>query len=62
MGRTRKDSQQGSYIDVVKRDDGSFDLFRNREVIGEHMDELWLRHELCVRFGYCQGEDDSILE
>jgi len=62
MGQTRKDSRQDSYIEVVKRDDGHFDLFKNREMIGEGMDERTLRYEVCVRFGYCQGEDGLILE
>jgi hypothetical protein len=32
VSRTRKDSHQNRVLEVVKRDDGTFDLFLNRNV------------------------------
>jgi len=50
MGRTRKDSQQSktrrAAVHISRRKDGSFDLF--------------LKQELCLRFGFCGEEYASI--
>ena len=48
-------------LEVVKRDDGKFDLFLNRELDHGQVPESWLPEWLCVRFGFCGGEYDSIL-
>ena len=32
MSRTRKDSRQGTVIELIEREDGTFDLFLNREL------------------------------
>lgn len=63
MSRTRKDSRQGTVtvIEVIKREDGTFDLFLNRRLDGERIHEDWLEDVLCVRFGYCADEFDAIL-
>jgi hypothetical protein len=61
MSRTRKDSRQGTVIELVKRSDGAFDLFLNRELDREGIHEDGLMDVLCVRFGYCGEEYDSTL-
>lgn len=61
MSRTHKDARQNRVLEVVKRDDGTFDLFMNRRLYRDHVPEDGLPHELCVRFGYCGEEYDSIL-
>ncbi len=61
MSRTRKDLRQGTVIKVVKRKDGTFDLFLNRELNQQGIHEDGLVDVLCVRFGYCADEFDAIL-
>jgi len=43
---------------VVKRDDGTFDLFLNQTLDRSAIPETWLPEELCLRFGFC-GEEIS---
>ena len=61
MSRTHKDSRQGTIIRVVKREDGTFDLFLNRELDQDSIPMDGLENILCRRFGYCQDEFDAIL-
>jgi len=63
MSRTRKDSKQGTrtIIEVIKREDGCFDLFLNRRLDHERIHEDRLMEVLCVRFGYCGEEFQAIL-
>jgi hypothetical protein len=62
VSRTRKDSPiTNTILEVVKRDDGTFDLFLNRKLDRNRIPETWLPEELCVRFGFCGEEYDSIL-
>ena len=65
MSRTRKDSNQTTttktVLDLVKMDDGTFDLFLNGRLDRSHVAEKWLPDELCVRFGFCGEEYDAIL-
>jgi hypothetical protein len=61
MSRTHKDSRQGTVIRVVKREDGTFDLFLNRELNQQQIRADGLVDVLCVRFGYCQDEFDAIV-
>ena len=56
MGRPYKDSKQGTILRVVKREDGTFDLFLNRSLDRERLDERSMPDQLCVCFGYC-GEE-----
>jgi len=59
---TRKDSPgTNRVLEVVKRDDGTFDLFLNRKLDRNRIPERWLPDELCVRFGFCGDEYDAIL-
>ena len=62
MSRTRKDSYQGTVVEVVKRLDGGFDVFLTRKLQREGIDEQGLGDVLCRRFGYCQGEFVAILD
>ncbi len=62
MSRTRKDSNwQGTVIRVIRREDGDFDLFLNRELAKESIPLTGLEAVLCGRFGYCQDEFSAIL-
>jgi hypothetical protein len=63
MTRTRKDSSHfaKTVLEVVKRDDGTFDLFLNRKLDRSRVQQTWLPEELCIRFGFCGEEYDSIL-
>ena len=46
---------------MVKRNDGTFDLFLNRALDRSRVPEAGLTEELCVRFGYCGEEYRTIL-
>jgi hypothetical protein len=61
MSRTRKDSRQGTVIEIVRREDGAYDLFLNRRLDHERIHEDGLGDVLCVRFGYCGDEFKAIL-
>ena len=61
VGRTYKDARQNRVLEVVKREDGSFDLFLNHKLYRGQIPEDGLPRELCVRFGYCGDEYDAIL-
>lgn len=62
MSRTRKDSiQHGTIVEVVKREDGTFDFFRNHKLDRERIPFDGLVDEICVRYGYCGQEFDSIV-
>lgn len=63
MSRTRKDTRyrKETVIEVIKRQDGTFDLFRNRELNHKGIQEEWLAEVLCRRFGYCGHDFDEIL-
>lgn len=63
MSRTQKDSQEPrtTALEIVKRDDLTFDLFLNGNPDRSRIAEQWLSDELCVRFGFCGEEYDMIL-
>lgn len=63
MSKTRKDSAKAAarYIEVVKRDDGAFDLLENRSLTFTKMSERTLADKLCITWGYCGKELDDIL-
>ena len=62
MSRTRKDSKRGTVIEIIKREDGTFDLFLNRRLDHQRIHEDGLMDVLCVRFGYCGDEFEAILD
>jgi len=49
-------------LEVVKREDGDFDLFLNGKLDQGQKPESSLSAWLCVRFGYCGEEYNSILK
>jgi hypothetical protein len=63
VSRTRKDSRKATnrVLEVVRMDDGTFDLFMNGKLDRERIPEDGLNEQLCVRFGFCGEEYDSIL-
>jgi hypothetical protein len=61
VGQTWKDSKQNRVLEVVKKPDGTFDLFLNRGLDRHEVPEVGLPEELCVRFGFCGEEYDLIL-
>ncbi len=61
MGRTYKDAKQNRVLEVVKRQDGTFDLFLNRRLYSGQIHLDGLPEVLCVQFGYCGQEYNSIL-
>jgi hypothetical protein len=63
VSRTRKDSNQitTTILELVKRDDGAFDLFLNGNLERSLIAEKWMPDELCARFGFCGQEYDAIL-
>jgi hypothetical protein len=63
MSRTRKDSRyrKETVIELTKKQDGTFDLFLNRELNHNGLDEIRLADVLCRRFGYCGHGFDEIL-
>jgi len=60
MGRMYKDAKQNRVLELVKRQDGTFDLFLNRRLYRGQIHPDGLPEELCVGFGYCGEEYDSI--
>jgi len=62
MTRTAKDSpyRKQRFLDVVKKADGSYDLFLDDSPIRTNIPEEWLESEVC-RFGFCGEEYRSIL-
>jgi len=63
MSKTRKDSKQpaNTVLELKKRGDGTFDLFLNGKLDRSSISQKWLPDELCVRYGFCGPEYDSIL-
>jgi hypothetical protein len=63
VSRTRKDSRKATnrILEVVRRDDGTFDLLMNGKLDRGRIPEDGLNEQLCVRFGFCGDEYDSIL-
>ena len=63
LARTRKDRQDANLrsLEVVKKDDGTFDLFFNQVLARSAIPEKWLNEELCAGYGFCGEEYLSIL-
>jgi hypothetical protein len=63
VSRTRKDSRRATnrVLEVVRMDDGTFGLSLNGKLDRERIPEDGLNEQLCVRFGFCGEEYDSIL-
>ena len=62
MSSALKDSHRKKrFLEVVKRADGTYDLFLDDAPDHCAVPEKWLPEELCVRFGFCGEEYDTIL-
>jgi hypothetical protein len=63
MAHTGKDSPKNAnrVLEVVRRDDGTFDLFLNREIDRSRIPEDRLSREVCARWGFCGEEYRLIL-
>ena len=48
-------------LELVRRNDGAFDLFVNDQPDRTNIHEERLNEQLCVRFGLCREEYDSIV-
>lgn len=64
ISRTRKDSEastiRSTLLELVKRENGDFDLFMNGTLQRAGIQERWLPEELCVRYGFCGEEYEAI--
>jgi hypothetical protein len=49
-------------LEIVKREDGAFDLFSNHKLLQGQIQESYLPEWLCVRFGFCGEEYHFILK
>ena len=62
MTHTFKDAKKKQrFLGVVRRGDGTYDLFLDDALDRSSIPEQWLQEELCVRFGFCGEEYESIL-
>ena len=53
--------QPGLECATVRTNDGTFDLFLNSKLDRSAVAEQFLNDELCVRFGFCGEEYETIL-
>jgi hypothetical protein len=49
-------------LEVVKSVDGTFELYVDRKLDRSNISERYLVDELCVRFGYCGQEFETIMK
>jgi hypothetical protein len=49
------------FLELVRRDDGTCDLFLDDPPDRSSIPTKWLQEELCARFGFCGEECESIL-
>jgi hypothetical protein len=62
MSHTFKDDpRKQRFLEVVRRNDGTYDLFLNDTPDRDSIPQQWLQEELCVRFGFCGEEYEAIL-
>lgn len=62
MSRTQKNSRLARrFLEVVRKDDGTYDLFLDDIPDRSSIPEPWLSEELCVRFGFCGEQYTTIL-
>ena len=47
--------------EFLKREDGSYAVFRNSKLLSDSISEEKRESELCVRFGFCGQEYDEIV-
>jgi hypothetical protein len=62
MSHTFKNSPpKKRFLEVVRRENGTYDLFLDGHPERSSIPEQWLYEELCVGFGFCGEEYKSIL-
>jgi|HubBroStandDraft_4_1064222.scaffolds.fasta_scaffold75603_2 hypothetical protein len=63
MSRSRSDSTKNgsTVLELVRMDDGTFDLFLNSRLERSRVSEASLSEQICVRFGFRGTENRSIL-
>jgi hypothetical protein len=65
LGRTRKDEAGRKAVthalEVTRNADGTYEIFFGGKRDCSQVQERWLEHELCVRYGICLEELDPIL-
>jgi hypothetical protein len=65
LDRTHKDERAKKtatiILEVLKNSDSTYEVFYKGEHVGNRVQQHWLEPELCVRYGYCGDEYDSII-
>jgi hypothetical protein len=65
VGRTHKDEHAKKTVsiilEVLKNTDNTYEVFYKGEHVLSRVQQRWLDQELCVRYGYCGDEFDSII-
>ena len=65
MSRTRKDERfkktVSIVLEVLKNDDGTYEVFSKGELARSRVPKRWLNQELCVGFGFCGEEYEDII-
>jgi hypothetical protein len=47
-------------LEIVRRADGSFDVFLNRDLTESGVSGAWIEDTLCTRYGFCGDEGRAI--
>jgi hypothetical protein len=65
VSRTHKDERSKKtmtiVLEVLKNGDGTYEVFSKGELVCTQVPERWLHEELCVGFGFCGDEYESII-
>jgi len=65
LGRTHKDERAKktvtNILEVLKNDDGTYEVLFKGELVRSRVPERWLNQELCARYGFCGEEYDAII-
>jgi len=65
MSQTHRDStrlkNRGVRLEVIRKRDGTFDLFCNNKLDQSGIIEKWLPETLCVSYGFCGQECENIM-
>jgi hypothetical protein len=48
-------------LEVIKNDDGTYEVFWKGEHVRSRVQEPWLNEELCVGYGFCGDEYEAII-
>jgi hypothetical protein len=65
LSRTHKDERSRKTVsfavEVLKNEDGTYEVFYKGKLTCSRVPECWLYKELCVRFGFCGDEYEPII-